>query len=92
MQPYEHFIATYLGPMSSFMGLLMVGVIAVLGWRQDAKFAAFKEEIMEAINGKYMHSKVAESKFESLHDQLDTLSDMFSRFVFSDYERSSTKR
>lgn len=88
---FEHFISTYLGPICSFLGLLAMGGMAAMGWKLDARFAKFREEIMSAINGKYLHSEVANAKFEGIEGKLDQLGDMFTQYAFGDNERRAKR-
>jgi hypothetical protein len=70
---FEHFLSAYLGPICSFIGLMAIGSMAILGMKLDARLARLKLDILTAVNGKYLHSDVAELKFETINYKLDQL-------------------
>jgi hypothetical protein len=74
MSPFEHFIATYLGPISSAVGLIVMLVGGYILLRIELKFASFKEDLMNELNGKFLHAVAAKARFDGLDQVLGQIS------------------
>jgi len=76
VSPFEHFLSVYVVPIVSAITMIGVVVTAFSNAKLDARLHRFKDDIMAAINGKYLHSDVADVKFKGLDDKLNTLQDI----------------
>lgn len=75
MKEFEHFL-TYLGPGLTALTLFVSVLVAFNNAKLESRFARFREDLMKALDEKFLHREVAEARFNSLEDKLDLIVDL----------------
>ena len=87
--PDQHPWLAYVLPATAIFNLALGILVAWVRMSLKGSLAQFQIDLMKEINGKYLHSDVAEEKLGRLEDKLDLLTDRLTPAVATRRRKAS---